>query len=920
VDQSNEHQDMRRSGNISIEQPTNDSVDLSSESLEGILQSESKVRDTMSAVSKYDSKVRGNSPWKSENNAETPKSKPMDRQDIKRVNVEEKKERKREKQDIPEENEEKSKNETKSMLSAFLGNKLGMTPPPKERSVDKPKAEPVPKEEIIPEPVEETKQLSLQQLMAQRAAPPPVPVEAPETEEKPQISLQQMMARKVASVVKKPVSKPKQLPVKDSPSAEDSTPVAGGGVALKDDPNYSKYFRMLKVGMPMDVVKHAMARDGIDADIMDGDHNKPAGGVPLKEDPKYEKYFKMLKMGLPMGAVKNAMTRDGLDPAIMDSDHNAPVSGGGNAKKVEKKPKDTHRRTRLHWETLRKVRANSLWAKINEDKELDDICIDEEEFTNLFQAELTPSQFGKGGSDGTTTSSPSRKKRGPSVQVIDPKRANNGGIVLARLKISQDDMADAVDKIDETLMTTEQVQGIVEYLPTDEEKKKLEAHMLEGGLDAATKFDMLCECEKFMVAMMTVKHAKRKIRALLFKLQFETCIKALATDAAIVEEACDQLSNSVRLRKLLGIVLNIGNRLNTAGNSSKSKAGAFTLESLLKLSHAKAFDKKTTFLQYMVLIVRRNNEILLNFKDDLPTVLKADKVFWDQCLNDLEEVENQLENVRRMALHQAHIINRHKLRKRNKKKEVHDEDSLSEVEMSLEEEVDALRATRLGQFTLVAIKRVSTLREKVELTNRKFARLQEYFGVDEKRAEMQTHELFNIIVQFCKDFDKAREHVEAEAKKQMREDRKLQQKNGNSSSNTLKKSNKNNKSSKMLKASSFQPHLSRQMQAPPSPSTKSEPGFVRKASNMFVPKKASSKKIPSPNGTQHRPGPPNTLKGPTLDHHEGSVMSATQPSTTAPPSPGRPPLTANKTPSKPLSPRSSIRQRRRNARKTQMAK
>jgi len=28
---------------------------------------------------------------------------------------------------------------------------------------------------------------------------------------------------------------------------------------------------------------------------------------PLKEDPEYQKYFKMLKMGLPMGAVQNAL-------------------------------------------------------------------------------------------------------------------------------------------------------------------------------------------------------------------------------------------------------------------------------------------------------------------------------------------------------------------------------------------------------------------------------------------------------------------------------------------------------------------------------------------------------------------------------------------------------------------------------------
>ena len=76
-------------------------------------------------------------------------------------------------------------------------------------------------------------------------------------------------------------------------------------------------------------------------------------------------------------------------------------------------------------------------------------------------------------------------------------------------------------------MTGEQIEHIIEYLPTSDERKALETYMLEGGQDAAEKFDGLCECEKFMVSMMTVKHAKRKVRALLFKLQFESCLEAL---------------------------------------------------------------------------------------------------------------------------------------------------------------------------------------------------------------------------------------------------------------------------------------------------------------------------------------------------------------------------------------------------------
>jgi hypothetical protein len=77
-------------------------------------------------------------------------------------------------------------------------------------------------------------------------------------------------------------------------------------------------------------------------------------------------------------------------------------------------------------------------------------------------------------------------------------------------------------------LSPEQIENIIEFLPTKDERKLLEAYMLEGGQDAAEKFDGLCECEKFMVSMMTVKHAKRKVRALLFKLQFLSCLQSIS--------------------------------------------------------------------------------------------------------------------------------------------------------------------------------------------------------------------------------------------------------------------------------------------------------------------------------------------------------------------------------------------------------
>ena len=90
-------------------------------------------------------------------------------------------------------------------------------------------------------------------------------------------------------------------------------------------------------------------------------------------------------------------------------------------------------------------------------------------------------------------------------------------------------------------LSPEQIENIIEFLPTKEERKALEAYMLEGGQDAAEKFDGLCECEKFMVSMMTVKHAKRKVRALLFKLQFMSCLESIAEGKTLLVYICHKI-------------------------------------------------------------------------------------------------------------------------------------------------------------------------------------------------------------------------------------------------------------------------------------------------------------------------------------------------------------------------------------------
>ena len=96
-------------------------------------------------------------------------------------------------------------------------------------------------------------------------------------------------------------------------------------MALKDHPKYAKYFKMLKMGLPLLAAQNKAQQDGVDPSVLERGPNEQvpleeAGGaeeemVALKDHPKYAKYFKMLKMGLPLLAAQNKAQQDGVDPS-----------------------------------------------------------------------------------------------------------------------------------------------------------------------------------------------------------------------------------------------------------------------------------------------------------------------------------------------------------------------------------------------------------------------------------------------------------------------------------------------------------------------------------------------------------------------------------------------------------------------------
>lgn len=127
--------------------------------------------------------------------------------------------------------------------------------------------------------------------------------------------------------------------------------------------------------------------------------------------------------------------------------------------------------------------------------------------------------------------------------------------------------------------------ALKQFLPSDDEAAGLRAYVSKANKDEAKTKEMmkaLCPCEKYMLAMMEVSKAGEKFDSMLFQIQFKSKVEEINESISALTQACDDVKNSSRFRKLLAIILTIGNQINTGGDGNVAEG--FTLDALLKLN------------------------------------------------------------------------------------------------------------------------------------------------------------------------------------------------------------------------------------------------------------------------------------------------------------------------------------------------
>lgn len=186
--------------------------------------------------------------------------------------------------------------------------------------------------------------------------------------------------------------------------------------------------------------------------------------------------------------------------------------------------------------------------------------------------------------------------------------------------------------------------------------------------------------------------------------------------------------------------MKVGNQMNDG-----AAALGFRIDTLLKLASAKAFDKKTTILEYVVRVLDRNDASALDFNQQLTSLKEAARSNMSDITSEYDALSRELK-ITRGALTMLRTG--------------HD----FEEDPSKEGVMNSVEGLKTFEVTL------ETLQNEQDTLKKKYAGVIKYFGEDEKLASNELFTTLNkFIVDFCSTRDAFRAKKQAEEKRLKRQ-------------------------------------------------------------------------------------------------------------------------------------------------------
>uniref|UniRef100_A0A8C3XFC5 Dishevelled associated activator of morphogenesis 2 n=1 Tax=Cyanoderma ruficeps TaxID=181631 RepID=A0A8C3XFC5_9PASS len=318
------------------------------------------------------------------------------------------------------------------------------------------------------------------------------------------------------------------------------------------------------------------------------------------------------------------------------------------------------------------------------------------------------------------------------LSVIDGRRAQNCVILLSKLKLSNEEIRQAILKMDEQEdLAKDMLEQLLKFVPEKSDTDLLEEHKHE--------IERMARADRFLFEMSRIDHYQQRLQALFFKKKFPERLAEAKPKVEAILLASKELIRSKRLRQLLEVVLAFGNYMN---KGQRGSAYGFKVSSLNKIADTKSsIDRNITLLHYLIMIFEKNYPDILDIQSELQHLPEAAKV-------NLVELEKEVNNIKT---------------------------GLKAVETELDYQKRRMRESGdrfvpvMSDFITVASFSFSELEDLLNEARDKYAKALKHFG--ETEGKMQPDEFFGIFDTFLQSFAEAKQDLENMRKKKEEEER-----------------------------------------------------------------------------------------------------------------------------------------------------
>ncbi|NWU65494.1 FMNL2 protein, partial [Pterocles burchelli] len=303
------------------------------------------------------------------------------------------------------------------------------------------------------------------------------------------------------------------------------------------------------------------------------------------------------------------------------------------AVKIKKPIKTKFRMPVFNWVALKPNQINgTVFNEIDDERILEDLNVDE--FEEIFKTKAQGPAI-----DLTSSKQKIPQKGSNKVTLLDANRAKNLAITLRKAGKTADEICKAIHVFDLKTLPVDFVECLMRFLPTENEVKVLRLYERERK-----PIENLSDEDRFMMQFSKIERLMQKMTIMAFIGNFAESIQMLTPQLHAIIAASVSIKSSQKLKKILEIILALGNYMNS---SKRGAVYGFKLQSLDLLLETKSTDRKQTLLHYISNVVKEKYQHVSLFYNELHYVEKAAAVSLENVLLDVKELQRGLDLTKR---------------------------------------------------------------------------------------------------------------------------------------------------------------------------------------------------------------------------------------------------------------------------------